>query len=45
MPKGKYEPIDIRFWRFVKKGDVGDCWPWIGYLDPQGYGRVAFAYY
>ena len=30
-----------RFWLRVKKSD--SCWPWIGELTPQGYGRYHFS--
>lgn len=37
MPKGLREPADIRFWRFVQKGD--GCWEWQGCtMGEAGYG-------
>lgn len=35
MPKN----ISNRFWKFVTKGEVSDCWLWIGSLDSGGYGK------
>jgi hypothetical protein len=28
-----------RFWRRVRAGDPGECWPWDGEVDADGYGR------
>lgn len=28
-----------RFWSRVFIGDIDECWPWKGRLDPNGYGR------
>lgn len=33
MPKGVREPIEVRFWRFVTKGD--GCWGWTGATNGQ----------
>lgn len=30
-----------RFWLFVSRGGDEECWPWTGYLIPNGYGRVS----
>jgi len=30
--------LDQRFWRNVKKTET--CWLWIGFRDPNGYGRL-----
>lgn len=35
-------PADIRFWKYVKKTD--NCWNWIGYINPFGYGRLSMKY-
>ena len=32
-------PAEIRFWRRVQKGP--NCWPWLGALNPKGYGVIA----
>ena len=29
-----------RFWRYVSRGEVNECWPWKGGLS-SGYGRMA----
>lgn len=34
MPKR--EPLDVRFWRYVKKGD--GCWEWMASKNKKGYG-------
>lgn len=37
---GKYQkPIDERFWDKVDKSE--DCWAWLGYIMPNGYGLFA----
>lgn len=28
-----------RFWSFVQRGDINECWPWIGSRFRYGYGR------
>lgn len=38
MPYGKKEPIDVRFWRSVRKTD--GCWEWTAALKTTGYGYV-----
>lgn len=35
MPKGKREPAEVRFWRFVDKTE--DCWNWTGATASNGY--------
>lgn len=30
--------IELRFWRSVDMGRVGDCWPWLGETNSNGYG-------
>ena len=40
-------PPEVRFWRHVDKDgplppfhpELGNCWLWVGSLDPQGYGH------
>lgn len=33
--------LEERFWQRVKKGKKkGDCWNWIGYIAPNGYGSM-----
>lgn len=32
----------IRFWKKVDKKTLNQCWPWIGYLNNFGYGKVYF---
>lgn len=31
-----------RFWRLVNITSEGECWPWTGYLDNDGYGLFVF---
>jgi len=31
--------IASRFWALVKQGAEAECWPWLGNVDPSGYGR------
>lgn len=33
-----------RFWDQVHKGAPGECWPWTGSADKDGYGTVGFNY-
>lgn len=38
MPRSKLT-LAQRFWRFVdRSGGVEACWPWRGYVNPNGYG-------
>ncbi len=30
-----------RFWRWVNIGQAGECWPWRGSTESNGYGRFA----
>ena len=32
-------PVEIRFWKYIRKTDF--CWEWIGYKDKNGYGRIS----
>jgi hypothetical protein len=34
--------FEERFWSRVERGDPAQCWPWIGYRYPPGYGCVPF---
>ncbi len=36
--KGKAEPVSVRFWYFVQKGE--DCWSWSGTRNGGGYGLI-----
>jgi len=29
-----------RLWEKVRKGTVAQCWPWLGFCNEKGYGRV-----
>lgn len=31
------EPLEARFWRYVRKAGPDECWLWIGCLDAYGY--------
>lgn len=33
-------PLEERFWRWVDKRGVNDCWEWTGNLKPGGYGSI-----
>jgi hypothetical protein len=37
------KPLSVRFWRKVDRRSDGECWPWTGYADPVGYGRIGYA--
>ncbi len=37
--KGKQEPLEVRFWRFVDRGEPDACWEWKGNKVGNGYGR------
>lgn len=39
LPKLSPEQI-ARFWSKVQKGSANECWPWMGYRNAAGYGRV-----
>lgn len=32
--------LEERFWMYVNKGDVKECWEWTGSLDSKGYGKI-----
>lgn len=41
-PKKKsHEPLDVRFWFFVDKKEVDNCWLWTGNIQTNGYGRFS----
>lgn len=29
------------FWGKVRRGAAAECWPWLGYINPKGYGQTA----
>ncbi len=32
--------VEERFWKYVDKKEINECWNWIGYRDHNGYGRI-----
>jgi hypothetical protein len=34
-------PMAVRFWRFVEKKSLDECWEWIGPKRPNGYGQIS----
>lgn len=40
MAKSHIKPIRQRFWKKVNIKDLFDCWEWLGYKNPDGYGIV-----
>ena len=32
-------PLEERFWKYVRRGDAGECWNWTGYKQ-KGYGAI-----
>lgn len=34
----KSEPIEVRFWRYVRASDADSCWLWSGSKKEDGYG-------
>lgn len=36
------DPID-HFWTYVKPGEPGECWPWSGPVNTDGYGDMNIA--
>jgi len=39
---GFRQPLETRIWPKVNIGDLNDCWPWLGQLDEDGYGKIKF---
>jgi hypothetical protein len=39
MPRRR-TPIQERIWRFVTRGEPGECWPWLGAKNDGGYGMI-----
>ena len=35
------KPVLTRWLEHVAFGDTDDCWEWLGFRDPNGYGRLA----
>jgi len=33
--------LSERFWKKVNKGSPSECWEWMAYKNPTGYGRVS----
>ena len=42
MPLAPNKDWPARFWRKVKVGTKGSCWPWLGAKSPDGYGHASF---
>lgn len=38
--KGKHGTPEQRFWTYVQKGGIDECWPWLGNRDKDGYGSL-----
>lgn len=36
----KMKSLENRFWSKVEKRSPDECWPWIGYMDRDGYGKI-----
>ncbi len=34
------QPLPVRFWAYVAKGAPDLCWPWLGSIHADGYGRL-----
>ena len=35
-----HAPVEVRFWKYVDKGEPDECWPWIGSKGRKGYGQI-----
>ena len=35
-------PTHLYFWKYARRLDESECWPWTGVVDQHGYGRVQF---
>lgn len=33
-------PLPVRLWAKIAKAGPNDCWPWTGFTDPKGRGRI-----
>jgi hypothetical protein len=33
-------PLEMRFWARVDRRRPNECWPWLGTLNPEGYGSI-----
>jgi hypothetical protein len=42
MPRGAAS-LEQRFWSKVDRRSDSECWPWLGYRNPKGYGRFTAA--
>lgn len=42
IPKYNLQARIQRFWSQVQKGSPSECWPWLGYTGPNGYGVFNF---
>lgn len=40
---GRGWPPMRRFFHFVPRRPVGDCWPWMGTLNNDGYGQITIS--
>jgi hypothetical protein len=38
--RSRVAPWDVRLWSHVAFSSPDECWPWTGYRDPHGYGRL-----
>ena len=34
--------LEERFWPYVETREEGECWPWIGWRDDDGYGHASY---
>jgi hypothetical protein len=37
---GRSVPVEERFWPKVDMRGDDECWPWLGYRDRRGYGKI-----
>jgi len=40
MSGPKPSPLEKRFWSNVDRRSTTECWEWLRYRDPKGYGRI-----
>lgn len=38
--RGRRRSLSERFWEKVDKRGPDECWPWLGYVNTYGYGRI-----